>query len=242
MSTILMVDDAGLFQLLETSFLRRTGCRIVRATDHEDCLAKSRSVGPDLIILAADHPGLGVDCIRELKADPRSKSIPILVVTVQEAVEGCAEAGADKVLSRPVSRDDLVTALESFGCVARRTGKRRTARMPAQMSTAEGERRGRVKDISRTGLFVAMPKPLPIDESVDLSLRVRGPKGDRNVRARGVVVRQVAENPDSHLIAGVGVRFTKLDPATESLLDYFVGQAILGVDPLESDDGGKGQA
>ncbi len=242
MSTILMVDDAGLFQLLEASFLRRTGCRIVRAVDHDDCLAKSRSVGPDLIILATDHPGLGVDSIRELKADPRLKSIPILAVSVPEGVERCTKAGADEVLSRPVSRDDLVATLESFGCVARRAGERRTARMPAQMSTQKGDRRGRVKDISRTGLFVAMPKPLPVDESVGLSLRVPGPKGDRSVRARGVVVRQVDENPDSHLIAGVGVRFTEMDAATESLLDYFVGQAILGVDPLESDDGGKGQA
>ena len=49
--------------------------------------------------------------------------------------------------------------------VARRAGERREARMRARVTTPEGARRGRVKDISRTGLFVAMPEPLPVDES-----------------------------------------------------------------------------
>ena len=243
MSTILMVDDAGLFQLLEASFLKRTGCRIVRAVDRPDCLAKARSLAPDLILLVTDHPSLdGVECIRELKADPSLRAIRILAVSDPEGAERCAAEGADDVLTRPVSRGRLIKTLESYGCVPRRSGARRSARLPTQIESSEGDRRGRLKDISRSGLFVAMPKPFAVNEPVNLSLHVPGPRGRANLRARGVVVRQVTDDPESHLLSGVGVRFTEMDSTTESLLDYFVGQAVLGEDPLESDDGGKDQA
>ena len=243
MSTILMFDDVGLFQLLEASFFKRTGCRIVRVADRGECVGKARALSPDLILLVTDHPGLqGMDCIRELKGDPGLRSIPLVAVTDPDGVDRCTEAGADRILARPVSRDTLVSTLESFGCVAQRSGKRRSARMPAQVASQSASRRGRVKDISRTGLFVTMHEPLPVDEPVNLSLRLPSSRGNKNMRARGVVVRQVTDDPKSHLISGVGVRFVELDAATESLLDYFVGQAILGKDPLESDDGGKGQA
>ena len=243
MSTILMFDDVGLFQLLEDSFFKRTGCRIVRIADRDDCVGKARALSPDLIVLVTDHPGLqGVECVRELKADPNLCSIPLIAVTDPDGVTRCSEAGADRILARPVTRSALVRTLESFGCVAKRTGERRSARMPAQLASPSGKRRGRVKDISRSGLFVTMQEPLAVDESVDLSLHLPNPRGRSSMRARGIVVRQVADDPDSHLIPGVGVRFVELDTATESLLDYFVGQAVLGNDPLDSDDGGKGQA
>ncbi len=243
MSTILMIDDTALFQLLETSFLKRTGCRVVRAIGRDDCLAKARAMSPDLIVLTTDHPALGgPDCIRELKSDPATGSTPVLALTSAEEARVCADAGADVILKRPVSRKALVEVLERYGCTARRDGDRRSAHMPAQVATTGEERRGRVKDISRSGMFVAMPKPLPVDQSVDLSLRLPGPAGDRTLRARGIVVRRVTDDPESHLIPGVGVRFTELDAATESLLDFFVGQAILGQDPLEPEDEDKNRA
>ena len=41
LSRVLVVDDAGLFRLLETSFLKRLGCEIVRANDGADVIAKA---------------------------------------------------------------------------------------------------------------------------------------------------------------------------------------------------------
>ncbi|HXU11996.1 MAG TPA: response regulator, partial [Candidatus Binatia bacterium] len=58
LSRVLVVDDAGLFRLLESSFLKRLGCEIVRATDGPDVIRKASATGPDLILLDAQKPGL----------------------------------------------------------------------------------------------------------------------------------------------------------------------------------------
>src|SRR5881409_1835322 len=65
MSRVLMVDNTGLFQILEASFLRRLGCEIVRALDGPDLIEKASACAPDLILLDADGPGIdGAECLR----------------------------------------------------------------------------------------------------------------------------------------------------------------------------------
>jgi len=95
-------------------------------------------------------------------------------------------------------------------------------------------RRVRLKDISRSGLFLSLPEPLPLESPVALSLRLPGPSGERPLKARGVVVRQVPDDPDSHLIPGVGVRFVEIDPRDEERIDHYVRQTVRG--PADEDD------
>ena len=238
-----MVEDTGLFQLLEASFLRRTGCEIVRAGNRRQMIERARHDRPDLILVDPAKLGEGgVDCIRELKEDSALRKIPLLAVTEPEAVSECSAAGADATLARPVTRADLEEALCSLGHVTKRHGKRRSARMRAQIKTTDGGQRGRVKDISCSGLFVSMPKPPPVSAPVILSLRLPASQGNKSVQARGVVVRKVEDRPESHLIPGVGVRFVEMDAATEALIDHYVQQAILGEDPLNSDTGERNDA
>ncbi len=51
-------------------------------------------------------------------------------------------------------------------------------------------------------------------------------------------MRQVARDPDSHLIPGVGVRFTDIDPRDERRIDHYVRSTVLesGTDPDEDRD------
>jgi hypothetical protein len=98
-------------------------------------------------------------------------------------------------------------------------------RLSARVAAPTGSWRGRVKDISRSGLFLALPQPPPVHAAVEISLRLPGPPEGRHLNARGVVVRQVPPDPESHLIPGVGVRFTGIDPASESILEAIVGAA-----------------
>jgi CheY-like chemotaxis protein len=243
LSRVLVVDDAGLFRMLETSFLKRLGCEIVRAHDGPDVIRKAIARGPDLILLDAQKPGLdGEQCVRALKSDPALRSIPVLVVTSADGVAGCCAAGADAALASPLARGALELALSSLGRVTQRQGRRRGAGGWVQIAGPQGVRRGRLKDISRTGLFLVLPEPLPLESPVGLSLRLPGPSGERQVRARGVVVRQVADDPDSHLIPGVGVRFVEIDPEDEERIDHFVNQTVFETPdgPGDEDAGGRG--
>lgn len=239
LSRVLVVDDAGLFRLLEASFLKRLGCEIMRANDGADVIAKAAARGPDLILLDAKKAGLdGESCVRSLKSDPALRSIPVLVVTSADGVAACCAAGADVALASPLADGALELALSSLGPAGHRLGRRRRARGWVKVAGPQGVRRGRLKDISRTGLFLAIPEPLPLESPVTLSLRLPGPSGERQLKARGVVVRQVPDDPDSHLIPGVGVRFVEIDPQDEECIDHFVNQTVLGPADEDAEDAG----
>src|SRR5262249_53246809 len=156
-----------------------------------------------------------------LKSDPALRAIPVLVVAGGEDVKACCEAGADATLTRPLEPGALELALSSLDRLAHREGERRSARGWVQVAAPTGTLRGRLKDISPTGLFVALADPLPLDQRIGVSLRVPGPEGQRTVRAQARVVRRVRPDPDSHLIAGVGARFEELDPRDAMSIDHY---------------------
>jgi CheY-like chemotaxis protein len=223
-SRVLMVDEAGLFRMLEASFLRRPGCVIVRAHDAPDLIRKARDQAPSLIVLDTQKAGIdGPACVRELKSDPGLSAIPVLIVTTSDTVAASCDAGADAIVTRPVERGAMELALSSLASDAQRRGRRRSASAWVQVASPHGPRRGRLKDISRTGLFLTLSEPLPLQSRLDLSLRLPGPGGERRLRAQGVVVRQVPRDRDSHLISGVGVQFVEIDASDERHIDHYVG-------------------
>jgi len=233
LSRVLVLDDAGLFRMLDGSFVRRLGCEIMRAHDGPDVLRKANARPPDLILLDAHTPVLdGAGCVRALKANPVLRSIPVVVVTTIDDVAGCCAAGADAALARPLTRGALELALSSFDNVTQRRGRRRAGRAWVQVAGPHGVARGRLKDISRSGLFLALREPIGETSPVIVTLRLPGPAGDRAVRTRGVVVRQVPPDPDSHLIPGIGVRFVEIDPDDVQHIERYVNAIPAG----EGDD------
>lgn len=226
MSRVLMSDSAALFQMLEPSFLKRGGWAIARAASGHDLIEAARATPPNLILI--DSECLGEDpssCLGMLKSDPALRAIPVVTIGEADAADHCRAAGADAAVSRPVDPEALVSLLCSLAHVAGRQGVRSAARVAARIDTANAHLRGRVKDIGPGGLFIALPEPLPIQEELDVCIRLPLGSGRRRVRARGVVVRQVFPDRESHLIPGVGVRFTEVDPASRQLISAFVAES-----------------
>jgi PilZ domain len=144
------------------------------------------------------------------------------------AVGTCCDAGATAALARPLQAGALELAFGSLGKMGLRVGRRRAARVPVRIDSPSGIRRARVKDISASGLFLVLPDPLPLEAAVSLSMTLPMPEGRRKVRVRGVVVRQVENDPESHLIPGVGVRFVEIDRAAATAIDGFVALNAVG--------------
>jgi CheY-like chemotaxis protein len=226
MSRVLMIDDAAMFRMLESTFLRRSGCEIVRATSGAEVVSKARLRAPDLILLDAERPGLDApSCVVALKDDPSLRGIPVLLIGRCAEVPPFPRTAPDATIPRPVTQDSLEAALRSLGRVAQRAGVRRGVRARAVLAAPSGLVHGRVKDISRSGLFVALRSPIAVQIPVDVSVRLPLPEGGARVRARGLVVRRVGEQDESHLIPGVGIRFVEIDARSESSIERYVNLA-----------------
>ncbi|PQO46338.1 response regulator [Blastopirellula marina] len=113
---VLIADDnQSNVELLE-AYLANVDCETEIAVNGQDTLDKVASFQPDLILLDVMMPKLsGFEVCKQLKADPATKAIMILMVTaLNEAgdIERAIAAGTDDFLSKPVDRIGLVKRVE----------------------------------------------------------------------------------------------------------------------------------
>jgi two-component system, cell cycle response regulator DivK len=104
MPKILLVDDEENNRLIITHRLQRR-FEVLQAETAEQGLDLAARERPDLILMDLRLPGLdGYGAIRRLKADPASRTIPIIAVT-SYALPGdeasAREAGCDGYLTKP---------------------------------------------------------------------------------------------------------------------------------------------
>ncbi len=107
MTTILVVDDEeDIVELVELN-LAREGYRVLGCATGEKALEIARSKRPNLIVLDLMLPGMdGLEVCRRLKTDPKTASIPIVILTAKgeesDVVAGL-EVGADDYVTKPFS-------------------------------------------------------------------------------------------------------------------------------------------
>ena len=116
--TILLVEERQESANLTLRLLSRTGYGVDYAPDSEQAALIVRNKLPDLIIVEAVLPGKsGFDFCRELKSNPLTELIPVIVFTElsdsKDRIEAI-EAGADYFLSRPALPGELIVRIKSL--------------------------------------------------------------------------------------------------------------------------------
>src|SRR5450830_1432034 len=111
-ATILVVDDDKNNRKLLEVQLSAEDYAVRSAASGEEALASVAEKLPDLILLDIMMPGIdGFEVARRLKADARSRNIPIIMVTALDSRESRLKglaAGAGEFLSKPVDRAELL--------------------------------------------------------------------------------------------------------------------------------------
>lgn len=115
---VLVVDDEELNRKLLRELLTSRGFHIEEARDGEEALHKARQLSPDIILLDVRMPRIdGFEACRELKQDPRTQLIPVVLLTALSSVEDRVagiESGADDFLSKPFHQAELVARVRSL--------------------------------------------------------------------------------------------------------------------------------
>jgi len=121
---ILVVDDEeDLLELIRYN-LGKEGYRVDCIASGEEAIAEARESQPDLVLLDLLLPSVdGLDVCKTLKSDPRTRHIPIIMVTAKceeaDVVTGL-ELGADDYLTKPFSPRVLLARIRA---VLRRKGR-----------------------------------------------------------------------------------------------------------------------
>ena len=115
---ILIVEDEPSIAELISINLTHAGFSVLRALQADEALQLLRNTKPDLVILDWMMPGKsGVQFARELRSNPLTQAIPILMLTAKgeeaDKVLGL-DAGADDYVTKPFSPKELVARVKAL--------------------------------------------------------------------------------------------------------------------------------
>ncbi len=124
---ILVADDDRLMRALLSDTLESVGYTVVVAANGEEALMRVRADLPDLILLDILMPKLnGIQVAKELKSDPATSGIPIIMVTSLRGTPAATVSRAEAYLQKPVDLRDLLSRVD------RLLRARRSPRRPIQ--------------------------------------------------------------------------------------------------------------
>ncbi|HUF79617.1 MAG TPA: response regulator [Burkholderiales bacterium] len=130
---ILIIEDNAANLELMTYLLRAYKYEPISAMDGAAGLALAQQELPDVIVCDLQMPKLdGFEVLKRLKAEPRTRAIPVVAVTAFAMVgdrERVVAAGFDGYLSKPIEPETFVSQIERF--LKEKSGSR-----PGQVETS----------------------------------------------------------------------------------------------------------
>ncbi|MCF3629054.1 response regulator [Thalassospiraceae bacterium LMO-SO8] len=114
---LLAEDEPNIVESL-TFILERSGFDVATTTNGRQALEVAQSDTPDILILDVMLPELdGYEVLRRLRADARTKTLPVLMVTAKgqrEDRETAMKCGADMFITKPFVNSELIAAVEKL--------------------------------------------------------------------------------------------------------------------------------
>jgi len=114
---VLLVDDEDSLRKVMRDLLEREGYVVTEARDGVQALDQVDRVGPDIIVLDLNLPGLdGYGVLSHLRSRPATASIPVIVLTAKGDEDNevrVFELGADDFLTKPFRARALSARLEA---------------------------------------------------------------------------------------------------------------------------------
>jgi CheY-like chemotaxis protein len=115
---ILLIEDNDDNMTVYRTILEYVGFDVLEARDGEAGISEARSGRPDLILMDISIPKIdGFEATRILKADPATRSIPIIALTAHAMEEDRRRArtcGCDGFLAKPIAPRRVVSEIRRY--------------------------------------------------------------------------------------------------------------------------------
>lgn len=115
--TVVIVEDNAMNMKLLDQALTIAGFRTVKSPDGEN-LVELTADGAHVVLMDIQLPKRsGVDLLKELRDDPRTRTVPVLAVTAfadPESVNGFLSEGFNQVITKPISVRKLLDEVERY--------------------------------------------------------------------------------------------------------------------------------
>ena len=116
MRKVLYVEDHEAQRDVMVQMMQLYGYEIDVASNGEEGVKKAQEWHPDIVLMDIRMPGRidGLVAIRQLRSDPGTGDIPIIVVSAWGSIklkERAMSAGADAHFTKPVTMDELIAAI-----------------------------------------------------------------------------------------------------------------------------------
>ncbi|MDY0147258.1 response regulator [Halothiobacillus sp.] len=116
--TALVIDDDRIYQSHLVNLLQQIGVTTLSAQDGKSGLYQAEHADLDLVLTDMHLPDiLGTGIVRMLRKQDRHKHTPVIAITANiqtEVHQSLLHAGADIVLTKPVSLGELINAISQF--------------------------------------------------------------------------------------------------------------------------------
>lgn len=116
MQNVLLVEDNEMNRDMLSRRLTRKGYEVLIAVDGESGIALARSESPHIILMDMSLPVIdGWEATRQLKADPETKSIPVIALTAHAMAsdkDKALAAGCDDFDTKPVDLPRLLDKMQ----------------------------------------------------------------------------------------------------------------------------------
>jgi chemosensory pili system protein ChpA (sensor histidine kinase/response regulator) len=117
-ATIMVVDDSLTVRKITGRLLAREGYQVVTAKDGVDALEQLLDIVPAVMLVDIEMPRMdGFDLSRNVRADPRLKDVPIIMITSRIADKHrnyATEIGVNHYLGKPYDEEELLGLIAGY--------------------------------------------------------------------------------------------------------------------------------
>jgi len=115
---VMVIDDSKTIRRTAETLLKREGADVVTATDGFEALAKIADQQPQIIFVDIMMPRLdGYQTCALIKNNQLFKSTPVIMLSSKDGLFDKARGrivGSDQYLTKPFTRDELLTAIRKY--------------------------------------------------------------------------------------------------------------------------------